>query len=641
MRNVAGLSVAAALVLAQAAPAFGRQSISVGREVPVTPADLRVQFANNSPQIVQSPEQPDLLAMAVRLDGPDFGCALQVSGNGGRGWIGVIPVPRLPEGAEKCYAPEVAFGPDGTLYYLFVGLRTAGNIPMGVFLATSGDFGQTFSEPRQILGPRHYMVRMAIDTERGERGRIHLVWLRAHSDPPLGGLGPPPNPIMAAFSDDGGRTFSQPAQVSDRRRRLVVAPALAVGRDGAVHVLYYDLKDDLRDYQGLQGPAWEGKWELVMASSRDAGGIFEGGAVVDDAIVPPERILLIFTMAPASLAVDGSGRVFAAWHDGRNGDWDFFLRRSGNGGRSWARRVRVNDDRRGNGRHQYLPRISAGANGRIDAIFYDRRDDPRNLRNNVYYAYSSDGGRTFERNLRVTRKSSSSAIGQRYQLPSQTGLVEIGSRLGLLSSSSGALAAWTDTRNSAGGLAQDIFAAEIHHAEGEPGPQPVRRILTGVVAAVFAGGALGLFVARRRRGGGLAAVALLAVVSCSPGPQALPPPPEQVTVTMTEYRFGHPAQLPAGRTVFRVKNSGTVAHQATLLSLPQGFPPIREQLAGAVRRPVPTVALVHAVQPGGEETFAVDLAPGRYAFVCYVEESPGVQHADKGMASEIRVSRTT
>lgn len=47
--------------------------------------------------------------------------ALHVSGDGGRSWAPIDPVPELPVGAEKCYGPEVAFDRNGVLHYLFVG----------------------------------------------------------------------------------------------------------------------------------------------------------------------------------------------------------------------------------------------------------------------------------------------------------------------------------------------------------------------------------------------------------------------------------------------------------------------------------------------------------------------------------------
>lgn len=453
-----------------AAAGSGISRSNVKPDVPVTAMDLISKTSNNSPSLSTDPTDSRVVALANRIDGPDFGCALQLSGDGGRSWVSSNPVPELPLGAEKCYAPEVGFDRRGTLYYLFVGLAGTGNRPMGVFLTTTNDAGRSFSQPWQVLGEKRYMVRMLLDRGLGETGRMHLTWLQTALDPSLGGLPVgEPNPIMAAHSDDGGKTFSAPVQVSEPSRVRVVAPTVALGDDHAVHVLYYDLKDDAVDYQGLEGPTWSGTWSLLMATSEDSGESFAPSVVVDDEVVPPERVMLIFTMPPPALAADNEGRIYAGWHDARNGDWDVFVRVSMNG-RTWSAPVRINDDPLGNGRHQYLPRLAAAPGGRIDAIFYDRRGNVANRSNDVYYASSVDRGASFSRNVRLTNMDSDSEIGPRYAVPSAEGLFEFGSRLALESGDDRVKAAWTDTRNTGRGApAQDIFATEVDIEVGSMG----------------------------------------------------------------------------------------------------------------------------------------------------------------------------
>lgn len=441
-------------------------------DVPVTANDLRATRAQNSPMLAVDPTNPRFVVAAIRQDAPDFSCGLALSGDGGRGWVPARPVPKLPKGAEKCYGPEVAFDRAGVLYYMFVGLHGRGNNPNGVFLTRSKDRGHSFSKPQRLLGPGNYQVRMALDPTMGRKGRMHVVWLQTSAPAPTGGLPPPPNPIFTAYSDDGGESFSRPVQVSDANRKLSVAPALALGPDHAVHVLYYDLGSDRIDYQGLEGPTWPGRWSLVATSSFDGGRHFERGVVVDDRLKPPERVMLIYTMPPPALAADRSGRLFAAWYDARNGDWDVFLNRSTDKGRSWGRPLRLNDDRRGNGRHQYLPRLAVAPDGRVDVVFYDRRNDPKNIRNDVYYAFSRDGGQSFSPNLKLSSASSDSRSGQRYLVPSAKGLVEFGARLALLSENDRALAAWTDTRNAITPPYQDVFATDVAFGPGSASGRP-------------------------------------------------------------------------------------------------------------------------------------------------------------------------
>lgn len=441
-------------------------------DVPVTAMDLGFGAANNSPRILADPTEPAFLVLANRLDAPNFGCALQVSGDGGRGWQTANPVPDLPSGAEKCYGPEIAFDRNGTLYYLFVGLKGVGNEPMGVFLTKSGDRGRTFSAPKLVLGPLNFAVRMEMDPTRGRSGRLHLVWIHATSDPPLGGFGPPPNPILAAHSDDGGQTLSEPVQVNDSSRQLVVAPALTLSQEGDVYVAYYDLQEDVRDYAGLEGPTWEGTWALVLARSSDNGGSFEPGVIVDDGIVPSERVMLTFTMPPPTLA-SYHDAVCAAWSDSRHGDADIFLRCSPDRGGTWESFHRLNDDDVANGARQYLPALAISPEGRLDVIFYDRRDDPHNVWNHVYYTYSVDGGRSFAENVKITRYPSHSQIGPEYAGPAAEGQVELGSRNALLSDRERVVASWADTRNSrAGTTSQDLFATVIDHSSSTPQGAP-------------------------------------------------------------------------------------------------------------------------------------------------------------------------
>jgi hypothetical protein len=336
---------------------------------------------------------------------------------------------------------------------------------------------------------------MVIDPSVGENGRLHLVWLQTSTPPPTGGFAPTDNPIVAAYSDDGGETFSEPARVSDPERPRVVGPQAVLGPDGTLHVSYFDLGDDLRDYQGLQGPTYEGTWSVLTTRSADGGESFEPSVVVDDEVRPRDRVILIFTMPPPGLGVGRDGRVYVAWEDARSGDSDVYVGRSMDGGSSWERPVRVNDDPEGNGSTQYLPQLAVAPSGRVDVIFYDRRDDARDLFNHVYYTSSGDHGETWAANVRSTSDSGPARSGQRYLIPSSRGRNDIGMRLGLVASDTRTLAAWADTRNAAISPYQDVFATTVEHAK-----QRQRSFLWagGLMAGASALGLLGL-AARRRR----------------------------------------------------------------------------------------------------------------------------------------------
>src|SRR5262249_51358860 len=160
------------------------------------------------------------------------------------------------------------------------------------------------------------------------------------------------------------------------------------------------LQDDARDYQGLEGPAWDRTWSVVSTTSSDAGNHWGRGVTVDDQLIPPGRVMLIYTIAPPALATDSHGTVFTARADSRAGDPALYVSRSTEAGAPGSRRLRVKDDKPvpAQPSDQYLPKLSVSPDNRVDVIWLDRRNDPQDRRNDTYYSYSTDGGKTFAPN---------------------------------------------------------------------------------------------------------------------------------------------------------------------------------------------------------------------------------------------------
>lgn len=139
----------------------------------------------------------------------------------------------------------------------------------------------------------------------------------------------------------------------------------------------------------------------------------------------------------------------------------------------------------------------------------------------------------------------------------------------------------------------------------------------------------------------LVAAVVAALPACSErsGPP-LPSPPQVVDLEMQEYRFALAPPTEAGRVVLRVRNGGKLDHDLVLTELPEDLPPILEQLRGSTRRNATNLASLRPRKPGSRTAFAVDLAPGRYALICFLRDPDGQQHATKGMAVEFRVGKT-
>ncbi len=468
-----------------------------GADVPVDagardPGDIS---ANNSPTLAQNPTRPGELAVVDRIDTPEFSCALRVSQDRGSHWSRVaVPIP--PGEEPKCYAPDVTFAADGTLYMSYVTLRGNGNRPHAVWVARSVDGGRTLSAPHRVSGPLAFQVRLTADPRRP--GRLYLTWLQP-SDVGLYQFAGTDNRIDVARSDDGGRSWRKPVRASDPQRERVLAPSPAVGPDGTLYVLYLDVGRDSLDYAGAHrqsgGPPYAGRFALVLARSTDEGATWQE-SLVDDRVVPTRRFIAFLPPFP-SLAVDPrTGRVFAAFEDGSRSPSDVHVWSLARGARRWTGPVRVNDTPAHDGTSQYLPKIAVAPDGRLDVAYYDRRDDPANHFNDVSVQSSFDAGQTFTRHVTVTGRSFDSRIGA----GSELGLPDLGSRLGLVSDVSGVLAAWTDTRaGTIGSNKQDIAFAEAAVTRSRQLSGPARAALRyGGLVLLLAGLALLLTLARSR-----------------------------------------------------------------------------------------------------------------------------------------------
>ena len=471
----------------------------VGRDasVNVSARDAEDISAHNSPNVVRNPRQPRNLAVSSRIDTPFFSCALHVSSDAGSTWRQTaLPAPKGEE--AKCFRPDVAFAADGTLYVAFVTLRGRGNTPNALWLSKSDDGGRTLSDPVRVHGRLTFQVRLAADPTNPKR--VFLTWLQGE-EVGVFKFGAPGNPILVSRSADGGASWSKPAQANSAARGRAVTPAPVVGRDGTLYLLYLDLRGDRLDYEGGHrargGPAYDGRFSLVLARSRNGLTGWEESAV-DEGVTPIERFIVFLAPSP-SLAIDDDGRLYAAFHDARLGDPDVMLWSLEPGGSKWEGPTRVNDTRRRDGTAQYLPAVAVAPDGRVDVLYYDRRLDPQNVKNNVSLQSSFDHGDTFTPALRLSNTAFDSRIG----FGAKEGLPDLGSRLALVSDDRSALGVWTDTRaGTPETQKQDIARAVVSVSDPTRLSDTAEAALRyGGIAAGLAGLlVLGLVLSRRRTG---------------------------------------------------------------------------------------------------------------------------------------------
>lgn len=432
-----------------------RMAVSAGTNLPVTGAGDDHE-AYNSPALAVDPTDSDTMVVVARVDRPQLSAFVHRSDDGGRTWS-PVDVP-LPEGEIRAFAPDVAFDGQGRLYVSFVTLSDPANNPTAVWMARSSTPGGDLAPPVKVAGPYAYQPRLAVDPSSET---VHVTFVQASSavESVRNGFGPPPNPLMAATSTDGGRSFASPVEVSPEQRARVGAATPVIGPRGRLYVLYQDFGDDEDDFEGRPDrPLHDGRFSIVLARSDDRGATFDEAGVVDDDVVPTERFNPYYPKAP-SVAVDRrNGTLYVTWADGTAEDTDVFVRRSTTAGAEWAPRIRVNADRAASGSAQILPSVSVAPDGRVDIAFLDSSADRGKLFTAAALATSFDRGRTW-RTVVVSDQLFDPRVGPPSPEPDAA---DLGSRIGLVSRPTGVVAVWPDTRKGTTDTGrQDIYFAPV------------------------------------------------------------------------------------------------------------------------------------------------------------------------------------
>ena len=444
---------------------------------------------NTSPVVAVHPHRPETLVAAGRVDAPRLNCTLAVSTTGGEAWRRLdLPLP--PE-AGNCFWPAVAFDGAGSLLVLFTPTGGPFNLPTGLWLQRFTPELTPDGAPVQVAGPLTFEPRLAVDGERVLAAWIQASEVRATK---FLGFGPPPNPVVLARSDDGGRTFTAPVAVSEPDR-LAVQPTLLFLPGGRVVVGALDLAGDRTTYEsrheGRPGPPPAERWRVVAWTSSDGGATFGPATMVAPEVVPSQRVLIDLAPAPAFAADPGRNRLYAAWETAL----DVVLSRSEDGGATWSAPRRLGPSSGG----QFLPGIGVAADGRVDVAFYDRSRDPEDVLAEVVLASSTDGGRSFATGI-VSDRSFDSIVG------SFTGEnIMLGSHLAVVSGDDEVTVVWPDTaRGNRVNNIVDLVSATVELRPPSGALTPV--VAAGVVLLVVGAGVtarswLGTGAGRGRRPG--------------------------------------------------------------------------------------------------------------------------------------------
>ena len=372
-------------------------------KVVVITKDAKFQPAESSVAI--NPTNPDHIVAVSLFTGPRISNASYVSKDGGKTWKTSF----CPNPAKRIQGDDaVAFDADGVAhhtYISFTGIRLARprRAENGIFCSSSHD-GLKWSEPTAIIDhvntvePFEDKPFLGIDLSPTSKykGNIYVAWTKFD----VYGSKKPENKthIYMSRSTDGGKSFSPAWRISDKAgtakddSTTVEGAVPAVGPNGEVYI------------------AWSGPEGIVVDQSTDGGVKFGKDVLVskhpggwDFGVKGLKRHNGMPVTGADISKGEHRGSVYVMWLDKRNNDPDVFLAYSRDQGKTWSDPVRVNDDKKGNGKEQLFAWMAVDpVDGSVNIVFYDRRDTEGTM-TGLTLARSTNGGKSF-RNYKVDQK---------------------------------------------------------------------------------------------------------------------------------------------------------------------------------------------------------------------------------------------
>ncbi|MGQ0537207.1 MAG: exo-alpha-sialidase [Methanobacteriota archaeon] len=396
-----------------------------------------------------------------------------VSRDGGRTWKHSL-LPGHPGDTRKtalsdwaCGSdPVLAFSSDGILYYasIHITLGTENREPhpllgpvwggdaesASLAVTRSRDGGATWEESAILakLDDGNIIDKEWIAVDPVD-GTVYVTYI----DISDGGL-----KVQRSF--DQGRTWTEPVVIVPNRdgepAYIHQFGQVAVGTGGVVHYIHF-----------VAGTSEQGS-KLHHYASSDRGETWDGPTVVAPFFLPLLDLGVMHKYRvvgmPALAADPASDRVVVIYPARDPADAAILAAVSDDAGATWAPPVRVNDDRIAPPADQGLPTndqwmttAAIGPDGTIHTTWIDYRDDPRGQWAFIYYSYSTDGGKTWAPNVRVSDAPFDGTGGYH-----QSGSGTIGDYMGLAVSPLAVTPFWADTREGR----NDVWSAIIPAGPG-------------------------------------------------------------------------------------------------------------------------------------------------------------------------------
>jgi Neuraminidase (sialidase) len=481
------------------------------------------------------PNDPNILVIA----GADYNsawCGIFVSHDAGRTWAKGKGLARPPQYAT-CVRSDLgpflgaAFAKDGSVVLVSAADNLGGQQDVNdLYAAHSSDLGDTWDFTIIHKGETDH--KFTTDDGSTEVGGEHYSLVTAAADPnsnyvyagarvghasraaPFGLFGKVPLRSVVATSSDGGRTFGPPVDVmADVPQTQIFGafiPEISVGPNGLVYAITREKTppaDPNKPFGPTSPPGGPGAGgQKFVSVSADHGKTWKT-MVADDTAVHCGGC----DWPPAGAADPKNNSVYMVFGQSGNQSGtptNIFFKASTDGGKTWGSLLQLNDDKATV--DHYYPGISVAPNGRIDVSWIDFRSslsfDPTTTPKtekfwDVYYTYSTDGGKTWAKNMRVSDRSMNKNEG--YTVNDNYGLM---GPAGIAATDDVTYFSWSDSRRgTVQSPVEDYYFTTAVHAAATSS-KPASRAGTyaaGTATGVLAAGlvlAFGVLFVRKRRG---------------------------------------------------------------------------------------------------------------------------------------------
>jgi hypothetical protein len=266
-------------------------------------------------------------------------------------------------------------------------------------LARSTDGGRSFGASVAVSPPEHHVKSHTVSPTRvavGPAGEVFVLYNSEASDGSHVGARPR-NLLELARSDDEGRSFAPPVEIaSEAVEGAIGSPGminLFVAPDGAVYGSWLDYRemiDYMRTHHKMPPKTENIATQLRMARSGDGGRSFAKSVLVTKPVCG---------CCGTIMAQGKDGPVYAstrgAWSELKgsvDAVRDIVVAASRDRGETWSSAVKVHDDGfKISGCPDVAPGLAVDGKGRLHAAWYTGSE----RHPGVFYAVSSDEGRSF------------------------------------------------------------------------------------------------------------------------------------------------------------------------------------------------------------------------------------------------------